>query len=365
MLCSKRLLDVRRALCKRSLISIKTTDTSLCDDMFAMERSLQHAILLQLDQDPDLRFTIFDQAFNVIRLATPKANNKQIPNPKLWPQFRKVVTHIVSLCRKFVEAAPPIQGTLELARLLYDGGFSLWERQDYATTQDALLILTTSLKILDEVSYPTYGRLRADVLAIMGMCCDRLGPAFYDKALEIRKEARRIRQTIREQEVRDDDDVSPTTDRLLYNSLNDQGIAEMQLNRFPEAEILFDECLRKYRTWGSEEDYPFEYAKYYHNMGLVRMCHGRFPEAVNFLGNAVELEKRYEGAKSSPLISMFAYHYACVLFHAGDVKSALEKHLAILAERELQPGGCSEMTLLSCYTVGATYHHMGDLENAE
>ncbi|KAK0638516.1 hypothetical protein B0T16DRAFT_226563 [Cercophora newfieldiana] len=359
-----RLLDVRRALHKRSLISIHRTPNQPNDDKFTMQRSLQHAILIQLDEDTALRATIFHQAFSVIRRATPKANIKQIPNPKLWPQFRIVAAHIVTLCRKFTQAAPPIQGTLEFAELLYDGGFSLWERQDYATTEDALLMLSTSLKIMDEVSYHEYGRLRADVRAIMGMCYDRLGPAFYEKALDIRKEARRIRQAINEQEA-EDDEVSPTTERLLYNSLNDQGIAEMQRNQFHGAEPLFTECLRKYQRWGSEADHPFEYAKYYHNMGLVRMCQGNFPDAVNFLGKAVELEKLYEGAKSSPLISLFAYHFACVLFHAGDVKSALEKHLEILAQRELHSGRCSEPTLLSCYTVGAMYHHMGDLEKAE
>jgi hypothetical protein len=70
--------------------------------------------------------------------------------------------------------------------------------------------------------------------------CDRLGPAIYAKGLEMRKQARRIRQAIKEKEVIGDN-VTPTTDRLLYNPLNDQGIAEMQLNRFQEAERLFEE----------------------------------------------------------------------------------------------------------------------------
>jgi len=355
---------MRRSLRKRSLVSISRTSTNVSGDVFTMQRSLQHSILLQLDQDPGTRSTAFYQAFQLIRLATPKPSAKQIPNPELWPKFEMVTPHIIRLCRNFVESVPPMKGTLEFAQLLYDGGFSLWERQDSSATEDAMLILSTSLEVLDEVSYPIFGRLRADVLAVMGMCCDRLGPDDYGRSLEMRKTARRIRQAIKEQEVKDDD-VSPTTDRLLYNSLNDQGIAEMQLNRFSDAERLFEECLRKYRTWGPEENYPFEYAKYYHNMGLVHMCQGRFTDAVSFLNKAVELEKRYERAKSSPLISLFAYHFASVLFHAGDTERALTMHLEILDERELLLGMCSEMALLSCYTVGAMYHHMGNLEKAE
>lgn len=257
-----------------------------------------------------------------------------------------------------------MQGTLELALLFYDGGFFLWETQDTAT-DDAVLLLSTSLKILDDVSYPASGHVRADILAILGMCCDRLGPAVFEQTLSMRKEARRIRQAITDYEISNDEEISATSERLLYNSLNDQGIAEMQLNRFREAKELFSVCYRKYKNWGPERDYPFEYAKYYHNMGLVRMCQGRFPEAVTFSEKAVKLQALYDRVETSPLVSLFAYHFACVLFHAGDATNALEMHLKILGEREEQHGKFGEMTLLSCYTVGAMHHHMGDLEKAE
>jgi len=257
-----------------------------------------------------------------------------------------------------------MKGFLQLAQLLYDGGFYLWERQDYSTTEDAVLILSTALEILNEISHPIYDRLRADILAIMGMCCDRLGPSLYERALEIRKEAWRIRQAVKEQEVKDDD-VSPTTDRLLYNSINDRGLAEMQLNKFHDAEMRFTECVGKYRTWGTEEDYPFEYAKYYHNMGLVHMCQGVITEAVRCLKRAVELEELQEGATRSPLISLFEYHFACVVFHAGDAKKSLEMHLEVLRTREEMSGRCSETALLSCYTVGAMYHYVRDMQRAE
>jgi hypothetical protein len=361
----RRLLDMRKTLRKRSLISISGASADGTYDVFSVHRSLQHAILLQLDKDPERRSKVFHQVFQVIRLATPEANKGQIPDPTLWRRFEVVIAHIVSLCRKFDQSVPPMNGTLPFAELLYHGGFYLWERQDYSATEDAVLVLSTAFKILNEVSYPASGRLRADVLAIMGMCYDRRGPAFYGEALEIRKQAWQIRQAIKEQEVRNDDDVTRNTDRLLYNSINDRGIAEMQLNKFPAAEMRFTECLGKYRTWGTEEDYPFEYAKYYHNMGLVHMCRGVFTEAFKCLKRAVELEELQEGAKSSPLISLFEYHFACVVFHAGDAKKSLEMHLGVLRTRERMSGISSETTLLSCYTVGAMYYHMGNLHKAE
>ncbi|KAK4442744.1 hypothetical protein QBC34DRAFT_224268 [Podospora aff. communis PSN243] len=358
------LLGMRKTLRKRSLISISRTSTHDASDAFSMQHSLQHAILVQLDKDPGRRSAVFHQASKVIRLATPKANKRQIPDPTFWPEFEVVIPHIVSLCRKFDQSVASMNGTLEFAKLLYDGGFYLWERQDYSATEDAVLILSTALGILNEVSYPAGGRLRADVLAIMGMCYDRRGPAFYGKALEIREQAWQIRQAIKEQEVKDRD-VTSTTDTLLYNSINDLGIAEMQLNKFHQAEMRFTECLGKYQTWGPEKEYPFEYAKYYHNMGLVHMCRGVFMEAFKCLKRAVELEELQEKAKSSPLISLFEYHFACVVFHAGDAKKSLDMHLRIFRGRERMSGKSSETTLLSCYTVGAMYHYLGDLNRAE
>jgi hypothetical protein len=97
------------------------------DTFFTIHQSLQHAILPQLDQNSEVREAIVLQVFKTIRLITPKPSIKQIPDPKQWPQFEIAIPHIVSFCSKFVKSVPRMQGTLEFAELLYDGGFFLWE----------------------------------------------------------------------------------------------------------------------------------------------------------------------------------------------------------------------------------------------
>ncbi|OTB08363.1 hypothetical protein M426DRAFT_7683 [Hypoxylon sp. CI-4A] len=329
------------------------------DTFFTIHRSLQHAILLQLDQDPTKRGEVFLQAFNAIRHVTPKANVKQIPTPSRWPQFEIAIPHIISLCNKYSKSRPRMQGTVDLARLLYDGGFYLWEQED--RTEDSIHILNTALGILNEV-HNTNDRLRADILAILGMCYDRRGPDSYEKSRRIRNQVRQIRQAIKEREI-EEENVSPITSLLLYNSINDLGIAEMQFNQLQIAEQLFEQCFKMYQIWGFDEDIPFEYAKYYHNMGMVRMCQGKFPDAIKFLKKAVFLEEQHEKSRKSRVI-WYDYDLACAIFHAGDSDEALKLHLKILNEREAQSGKYGEMTLQSYYTVGAMYHHLGILDKA-
>lgn len=351
---------MRRSLHKRSLISIGSRNDD--NAFFTMHRSLQYAILLQLDEDASAREAIFLETLRTLRLFTPKPSPKQIPNLELVPQFEVVIAHIISFCKKFVNSIPPMKGSLEFAELLYAGGFFLWERQ-VPSTEASVLVLGTALKVLDDIDYPADGRLRADLLTILALCSDRLGPAKYTDGLAMRKQARQIRIAIKDKEMREDN-LTDTTDRLLYNSINDQGVSELHLNRFHEAERLFEDCFRKYKTWGSESAIPFEYSKYYHNMGIVKMCQGLFPQAVEFEKRSVELSLQHEGKRTSR-VAWFQYDYACTILQAGDTQGALDSHMQILKERETMSGKHSEATLQSYYTVGAMYHHLGNLEEAE
>jgi hypothetical protein len=94
------------------------------------------------------------------------------------------------------------------------------------------------------------------------------------------------------------------------------------------------------------------------------MCQGRYSDTLLFLKRLVELEELYEGSRNSRVIWL-DYDFACAVFHAGDLDVALKMHLMILNERESQSGKYSEMTLQSYYIVGAMYHHLGNLEEAE
>lgn len=97
---------------------------------------------------------------------------------------------------------------------------------------------------------------------------------------------------------------------------------------------------------------------------MIRVCQGRFVHAIKYSMRAVKLEELHEGSRNTRVL-WFDYDCACIVFHAGDPKLALKMHLKILEDREAISGKYSEMTLQSYYTVGAMFHHNGDLRDAE
>jgi hypothetical protein len=41
--------------------------------------------------------------------------------------------------------------------------------------------------------------------------------------------------------------------------------------RFEDVERIMEQCLEQYKKWDTEEKIPFEYGKYYHLMGFIRL----------------------------------------------------------------------------------------------
>ncbi|KAK6083890.1 transcriptional xre family [Seiridium cupressi] len=152
----------------------------------------------------------------------------------------------------------------------------------------------------------------------------------------MRKRVREIRKAFKKKET-DEDNITRNTIILLYRSINDQGVAELHLKRFTKACNLFSECSEQCKNWGSEDDIPFEYCKFFHNMGIIKKCRGKFREAVSFDAKCVEVQLKHEGRRTMR-VKWFEYYYACAVLQCGDHERALELHLRILKEREIISG---------------------------
>ena len=75
--------------------------------------------------------------------------------------------------------------------------------------------------------------------------------------------------------------------------------------------------------WGEEDEFPYEYAKYYNHMAYVFLYNGSTAEAVEFAEKGFELaEKATPGAQ---LAVLFKFDWANVLFQHGDVGQSLER----------------------------------------
>ncbi|KAK3320223.1 hypothetical protein B0T19DRAFT_468446 [Cercophora scortea] len=344
------LIDMTRSLCRRALVRM---DTDGNKHFFTIHRSLQHALLLKLDQDPNERQRAFERVVVLLRRILPRAPDDQVPDPSQWPQFEITASHVHTLCNAFVQCKPRIPASLEFAQLLYDAAFYTWERDSHAS--DGIKLLTVAEEVLDELRYDQVGRLRADISCIMGLLLDDIGISKRVQDGQRRRQAYTIRDKIFESD-REASRIDPINELLLYNAINDFGFSLLEEDNFTEAEPQFERCLAKYKEWGSESDIPFEYAKYFMNSAFVRMYQGRYEEARDSAQRSVDVCRAASG--ETLRYWRFRFLQACIALQAGDLPSSLRMHQETLDARIALCGDFSVWTLESLYTVGAMHDWM-------
>jgi len=109
-------------LSRRRLISIRNRDG---EEILSIHRSLQAKILQDLDKDPRQRERVYQQAFLLVRQRFPLPSPIQVPEPEKWPACIKYLRHVLSLQKAFAGNLIDISPSVELAKLLSDGGIGL------------------------------------------------------------------------------------------------------------------------------------------------------------------------------------------------------------------------------------------------
>ena len=296
----------------------------------------------------------FGNALALVRKKYPAASVVQVPDMPEWDEYRKYTPHVLSLHRAF-KASSMIKPSVELAELLYDAGFGVWACQ--MASSDGIELLETAEAILDTLNQDPYCELRAHIHSTLGNLLELMGATKREECFHRRQESRRIRDKIFHH-----DENHKVRHILLQNANNEYAISLMDRDRFDEAGEIFEGCLQIYREWDSEEVIPFEYAKYHHNMGLVLMSRGKYPEAIKYVRHAIDLIKRFSGKKWR--YWQFQFTLACIILQSGDEQAALALHLEILSARLELYGKFDQSTSMSKYAVGTMYHHLGNLQTA-
>ena len=345
-----------RQLRGQKLIDVKTSGEG-GPESYSIHRLLQQKIII--DIGAQLKFdSAMRKATRLVRKKFPQSPATQAPTPENWPMCKEYMPHVFSLHRAFKDAQEQFEGfekTKELAELFSDAGFYVWDRQ--ATEYDGLSFLDTAENILDEIKLDPNSELRADIHCISGLLRNTMGCREREESLRHLELARNIRQHIFTENPYD-----RNNDVLLQNAATDYGILLLNKYDFTAAEAIFEGCLMQYRVWGSEEEIPFEYSKYYYNTGIVRMWQERMDEAIQFLQRSVELAKAYRGEEGQYWDNQFTL--ACVIFQSGESQKALDLHLDTLSAKLDLFGKHSKSTVLSTYAVGAMYYQIGDLPTA-
>lgn len=320
-----------------------------------MHRSLQRGIREGISASPATQQKIFDQAIALIREVFPRSNPLQQPTPNQWLECQRLLPHLHALRDVYYRSFPDISGPIDFAQLLTDAGMDQFER---GITKEGLLLLKTAEDVLQAGSPEDHQIMLADIHAMIAILYDNTGITQRQEAFDRRKTALAIRKKVFEQATT----PQRKDEILLYNSEMEYAMALLHYHRFQEAEPIIVRCLEKFREWGSEADIPFEYAKYYNKMALVRMYQGRFEEAIELAARGMEL---MEKTGYMLFASRFKFDLACIILQSGDIDRALQVHKEILAQRIEDLGQANELTLHSIYAIGAIHELNGNLDDAE
>jgi len=176
--------------------------------------------------------------------------------------------------------------------------------------------------------------------------------------------ARRLEQAweIRKAMYEQNPVVGGNEDVLSQNAANDFCICLMNQYRFAEAKHMLRGCRDRYRLWGTKDENPFEYSKFYGNYTVVLLWEGRFEEAIDSCHKCLTLTERFGGKKSQYYRRLFLL--GCIYLQVGDMQKALDTHLDALRQRMALQGVYHENTIMSMYAVGAIFHYLGDVASA-
>ncbi|KAL8874005.1 MAG: hypothetical protein Q9174_000601 [Haloplaca sp. 1 TL-2023] len=332
-------------------------ENQMNENILTTHRSIQTAVLHQLDWNTAQRQVSFQDTCTLLRQVFPRPSPLQQPESDKWPQIQMYLPQLLSLEKAYLQARPPIESSLEVAILLSDVGLNVWDR---GLTEDAKSLMLTSEKILDGIACDDWAMERSDIHVLLGILTDTVGISQREEGLRYRESAKRIRkhyidsippdQLTLEEEIR------------YYNTVTDLACSHQQYNRYDEIEAACNMVIDKYRSWGNEEEYPYEYAKYYHHMAFVSVYRGDTELAVQQASHATEL---LELGSFGLLATLFKFDCATLFFQHGQIERAIADHNEVLEQRLLKLGKTNIMTIQSHVALGAIHYFNHELTLAE
>ncbi|KAL8904626.1 MAG: hypothetical protein Q9207_003147 [Kuettlingeria erythrocarpa] len=327
------------------------------EHLLTTHRSIQTAILHKLDQNPDQRQISFQDTCTLLRQVLPRPSPLQQPESDKWPRIQMFLPQLLSLEKAYLQARPPMVCSLEVAVLLSDVGLNIWDR---GLAEDARSLMLTSEKILDGIGCERWAMERSNIHVLLGILTDTVGITQRKEGLRYRESAQQIREhhidSIPPDQLTLEDEIR------YYNTITDLACSHQQFNRYDEVEATCKLVIDKYRSWGTEEEFPYEFAKYYHHMAFVLVYRGDTEAAVQHASHATEL---LELGSFGLLATLFKFDCATLYFQNGQNDRAIAEHEEVLQRRLLKLGRSNIMTIQSFLTLGAIYYFSHDVVHAE
>lgn len=319
-------------------------------------RSIQHALLHKLNRDPIQRQDIFAMALRLLQAALPEASALQKPDDHTWLTIEKYIPQIQGIESAYKRAEPKMEGSLALATMFSQFGIDLYDRGLIKVGES---FMKSAEEILESMPLEGTLSLRANIHINVGMYTDTLGITRRDDGLERRKKAYDLRRQAIEGQSR----VSINDDILLHNAVMDLSCSYQQFNRFDQVERLSNQCFERFKTWGTPQEYPYEYAKYYDSMAFLFVYRKQTNLAVRFGELGANLMK--QAAPGTLLSTVYRFDWATFLFQNGNTHQAIGEHKKVLDVRIDMCGKNNPLTLQSYLTLGIMHYFSKDYKSAE
>ena len=294
---------------------------------------VQQMLRLKLWDEPDgksLMHTAREQAYKILRRATPEASKYQEPVLGLDHSLRilRLVQHISHFGSIATNYNPGPDR--ELASLIYDAGFWIWRRQ--IDLEEGIQLFNQALKFLPNNNPGDVqdDLLRSHIYLVAGRTYHSMGPNHRTKPAKLFSLARSLRQRIYER-------LGPYNRSLshkiwLFCARADAATAQLDGGAVDVAYSLFEDCLKDYNTWCADQEMPYDIAKMHHGLAACHLARGDPDSTMRCLQSgraAVERSRPTTGGDS-------VYHYchlfphACMLEQLGKRDEALALHERVL-----------------------------------
>jgi tetratricopeptide (TPR) repeat protein len=314
----------------------------------SVHRLVQETVLSRLARDPKAFQEAFQEASNIVQMQLPPSSRIQVPQPGAGYKYKKYMTQIMSLSTRS-QTLPLDNPSLDFAQLISDTGTFMCQNGLFLESE---ALINTGMDVLER-SHVNNSELLSDLHILLGTIGDHVGVSHREMSLRHRAKALGLRRY--GCHATESGGLTRLYDIRLWSAEAEYGCALLQEQRFTEAEALFDRCLMRYKSWGSEEEFPFEYAKYHSYMAFVRTSQGRFEEAIKLATHACNLQLMHEGPQSL-LFLLYRFALANQCFYAGNHQHALDIHLNVLEFRRKLCGEHNPLTLESYSVIGAVLH---------
>ena len=243
------------------------------------------------------------------------------------------------------------------ASMLSDEANFFWERNFH---DDGINAASLAVSILDRLNQPDPNE-QATARCIWG-CIE------FEKGIRGRGTGLRLlveTLDIRKRFIESPPPGGTSLQQLLYaNAWNDFGCGLLEFAEYAEAEKYLEHSLEIKKLNTNEQDEPMMFAECYMNLAMVRSFQGRHKEAKGLLESSANLAETANGQHSA-CAQNFNFYWATILFNAGDLEFAKEKHEAILQERIDIFGVFSPCTRRSYYALAMTCQKLELLEESE